>query len=467
MSELLSRRRFLQYSAVAAGALLAACAPKAEEEAAEVVKEVAETKQEEAKPAAKEPVEIIYWHPWGGTFGDLVDRIAAAFMEDYPEIKVTVTRTEWDVYMAKLLTGVAAGNPPDVAMMWNSEGRVYTMADKDGIVPLEAVAAAGELEELEAAIHPPLWEIGRYKGKVYGVAQWAQHYMIYYDKGLFDELGVDHDAPPKTFDELDEFADTLYEFEGSNVKRIGFTPTWMRPFMPAFDGQWLDADGAPSANHPNNIQCLEWMSGYGKRYGWTKISEFRAAQESGSAQNPLLIGRYAMEHSGPWNIGVLLEYRPEGWEYGLWPVPEHPDHPGSSVFTYGDIPVIPRNCLHPEAAWQLVKYLTGVTNPEAYAGLFMTGRRPHMPMSPAVAESSAFKKVIDAFPGFDLFLKTYYNADRYVYPFKTPIADYYGQRQSAAQDRACLGEQTAEEALNQCQDEVMDEWEKYLTDQGA
>ena len=456
----LSRRRLLKLSALGGSALLlAACQPR---EVAVDEPAVTEAEAPGIQMAVRTPGQMVYWHPWGGTFGDLVDRIAEAFMEDHPDINVTVTRTDWAVYMARLLTGVAAGTPPDAAMVWNAQGRVYTLADRRAIVPLEAVAEPGELEELEAAVHPPIWELGEFEGKVYGVPQWSQAYMLYYNKQLMLEEGVDIDNPPQTFDELDDLADSLYDFDDrGNLRRIGFNPTWLQPWMPSFEGQWLDANGDPSLNHPNNIETLEWMSGYAKRYDWTRISEFRGAQEGGSPQNPLLIGRYAIEHSGPWLTGVLLEYKPEDWEYGLWMMPQHPDRPGVSVFTYGDVPCIPRNNRNPEAAWQFVKYLTGVTNPDAYAALWSIGRRPHMPISQEVADSSAFARIYEQFPGFKDFVDFYFSADRYLYAPKIAIADYMVQRMDAWRDRCLLGETTPEEALETAQQEVMDEWQRY------
>lgn len=485
--ERLTRRSLLKGATIAmAGLAAAACQPKVVEkviketvvverpvekvvketvvvkEAVEVEKEVTRIVEKAAEPVKKEKVTLTYWHPWGGTFGNLVNRIADSFMEDNPHITIEVTRVEWAAYMQKLLTAVASKTPPDAVMCWNAEGRVYTLADKKAIMPFDALGSEAELAELQQAVHPPLWELGRFQGKVYGVPQWAQAYMIYYNKKIIEEAGFDPEKPPKTFADLDVMADKLFEFDDKgNVRRIGFSPTWLRPYLPCFGGQWLDENGNPTANHPNNVAALEWMAGYGKRYNWTKISEFRAAQDSGSPQNPLIIGRYAMDMSGPWTIGVLKDYAPKDWEYGLWMLPEQPNYPGVSVFTYGDVPVVPTGCPHREETWQWIKYLTGVTNPRAYADLWIIGRRPHMPISRQVAESKAFDTVCDMFPGFRKFLDFYFTADRYMYSAKIPIADYYIQRFVAWRDKAVLQEVTPQQALDNCQDEVMKEWQKY------
>lgn len=476
----ISRRDVLRASAVVvAGAALTSCQPRVVEkvlketvevekviertvEVEKVVKETVEVIVEAPTPAPTEPVTMTYWHPWGGTFGDLVNRIADSFMEDNPHITITVTRVEWDAYMQKLLTAVASAAPPDTVMCWNAEGRVYTLADKKAIMPFDAIATEDELAELEAAVHPPLWELGRFQSKVYGVPQWAQAYMLYYNKRVLEEAGVDPDSPPQTFEDLDSIADKLYEYDQrGNLTRVGFTPTWLRPFLPCFEGQWVDDAGEPTANHPNNIQALEWYADYGKRHDWARISEFRGAQDEGSTQNPLVIGRYAIHHSGPWDLGTLKDYAPADWEYGQWMVPQHPDHPGVSVFTYGDVPVVPTGCPNPEATWQWVKYLTGVSNPRAYADLWIIGRRPHMPISKQVAESPAFDMVCDMFPGFRQFLDFYFTADRYLYSPKLPIADYYVQRFQAWRDRASLQEVSPQEALDRCQEEVLKEWAAY------
>ncbi|MBN1400301.1 MAG: hypothetical protein JXA74_05670, partial [Anaerolineae bacterium] len=91
----------------------------------------------------------------------------------------------------------------------------------------------------------------------------------------------------------------------------------------------------------------------------------------------------------------------------------------------------------------------------------VVGRRPHMPSSQVVAESSAFDVVKSMFPGFDQFLAKYYDAPRYTFPPKVPIAEYYISRFGAWRDRAMLLEMTPQQALDGCQEEVMKEMANY------
>ena len=132
----LSRRDFLRMAGgFAAGTMLVACQPKPEGPAEQVAKETP-TAAKEAPPPAEEPITIVYWHGWGGRFGEWVDRIAAQFHEDNPDIVIEPLIVAWDELYPKLLTAVAAGTPPDTKTGRNdchAPSDNMTMVDPNGL----------------------------------------------------------------------------------------------------------------------------------------------------------------------------------------------------------------------------------------------------------------------------------------------------------------------------------------------
>ena len=124
----LSRRRLFALGGIGGGAaLVAACGPTPGAPAEPGT---------QPKAGTKAPTEIVYWASWTGAFEEMVKRIANAFMAKNPDVKVNhlvIPSAEMD---AKILTGVAAGNPPDVAMIWGAQ-RVYSLADQGALQPVE------------------------------------------------------------------------------------------------------------------------------------------------------------------------------------------------------------------------------------------------------------------------------------------------------------------------------------------
>ncbi|MFQ9802023.1 MAG: extracellular solute-binding protein [Clostridia bacterium] len=60
------------------------------------------------------------------------------------------------------------------------------------------------------------WPNGTYKDEIYGIALFHHAFIFAYRKDLFEKAGLDPEAPPKTWDELKEYAYKLTEKEGYN-----------------------------------------------------------------------------------------------------------------------------------------------------------------------------------------------------------------------------------------------------------
>lgn len=65
---------------------------------------------------AAKPVEIEYWTLFSGGDASYMDAIVEEFNRQHPDIKVNSTLVEWAEYYTKLMTSIATGNAPDVAV---------------------------------------------------------------------------------------------------------------------------------------------------------------------------------------------------------------------------------------------------------------------------------------------------------------------------------------------------------------
>ena len=114
-----------------------------------------------------------------------------------------------------------------------------------------------------------------------------------------------------------------------------------------------------------------------------------------------------------------------------------------------------------------VTFLTGFGGEEEYASLYLMppkgGGRPHNPISRKLLDSSAWKPVMDQYPGYDQFMKTAFGDETkfILTPPKLPIAAFLDSRYRAQVEKAMLGEITPKQAIDAAQKEVSDEWAKY------
>ena len=138
-------------------------------------------------------------------------------------------------------------------------------------------------------------------GKWYALIRSVDNRLLYWNKEAFQEVGLDPDKAPATWDELKQFAIRLTK-RGSGAggfDRIGFTPSTARPTTTSSPGR----TGAPSrprtARRPRsrsaqNQEALQWMADLVKDIGgWDALEEFRKSWGT-NAQDPFILNQLAM-----------------------------------------------------------------------------------------------------------------------------------------------------------------------------
>lgn len=215
-----------------AALLLTACtavtpvAPAAEQPAAEA-------------PAASGEQTTITWALWGEP-SELVShqRVADAFMAEHPEIKIEIWNQPWSDYFTQIQALWASGDSaviPDVAFLW----------------PTPRYAAEGVLEPLDPFVAesgynledywPGLLDSAMYEGIVYGFPRDIEVNVLYYNKDIFDEVGIDYPTDDWTWDDLQAAAEALTVKDASgNTERYALA-------MDASDGskffKWVEQNG--------------------------------------------------------------------------------------------------------------------------------------------------------------------------------------------------------------------------------
>ncbi|MFH1744095.1 MAG: extracellular solute-binding protein, partial [bacterium] len=206
---------------------------------------------------------------------------------------------------------------------------------------------------------PNIWEYGMFSDKKYGVPTALCLLMIYYNKTIFREMGLDPDCPPKTLDELTSVAHrlSLYD-ENDKLKRIGFVPSTTYIWFWNFGGRIYDAETRRFTFHsPENLRALEWMTSFYREYGIDQYRRFVATYgEYDSPNNPLYTGKFAMREDGQWQISFIKQYAPS-LDYGIMPYVSMVEGQKSVSSVSGSFWVIPTGCPHPEEAWEFLHWL--------------------------------------------------------------------------------------------------------------
>ncbi len=314
-----------------------------------------------------EVIEIDFWQIWTGDRLYLVDEVISRFEALYPGIKVNAQLIgNSDLILRdKLVTAVAAGSPPDVAMigrdlsvelgMYNGMLDLRPFLEKDGIY-LEDIFYPTVIESLEDPY-------GRIEG-IYFLPQLinAGNYL-YYNKDIFDAAGISEQLVPRTFDELAEIGRKLTETDADgNLTRIGIDvfehkmPSQYQAWVNAAGGSLFSEDRRTVLMGPNSValETLDWMADF-----TNQINRGRVAIERLHTWDitRYIQGKAAMALGEDYHYFMIQAQAPE-MEFGVASVPTKTGEPYQPelrlTWGYG----IPARAKHPEAAWLFVKFLT-------------------------------------------------------------------------------------------------------------
>lgn len=201
-------------------AVVAGCAVPAPPPVSAPAEEAAPAEGGEAAAPAAEGARTITWAVWGSPAEIAThQKVADAFMAENPDFKVEIMGEPWNDYFTKMQTLWASGDAaaiPDVLFLW----------------PTPRYAADGVLENLDPYIEkagydlsdfwPALLESASYDGSVYGFPRDISVEVLYYNKDIFDEVGVEYPNENWTWDDLAAAAEALTVIDGSGrVERYG------------------------------------------------------------------------------------------------------------------------------------------------------------------------------------------------------------------------------------------------------
>lgn len=332
-------------------------------------------------------VVLDYWEKWTGHEGEAMRRVVDEFNNQQDEI--------WVRYFAmsgidqKAMIAIAGGNPPDIIGMGNFSIPAY--AECDAIIPLDELAdeAGIHREQYAAAVWPML----THRGKLWGIVNTCGALALFYNKALFRDAGLDPERPPRTIDELDDYAARLTREDGRDLLRAGFLhmePDWWTWFWGSYFGGTLydEASDQARADSEANRRAYQWVQSYPRRLGADRVLRFQSGFGAyGTPENPFLTGKVAMTNQGPWLANMIRAYRPD-MDYGVAPFPVDAGlhDPAAPIgLLDSDVLVIPRGARHPRHA---MRFIAHTQKPEIVEYLSSV----HCKNSPLARSSDRFVK---------------------------------------------------------------------------
>lgn len=154
----------------------------------------------------------------GGETAKLIEGICQEFSEEHEDIVVDPIYTgNYDDTVTKIQTAIQGGTPPDVFVSLATQR--FTMASTGMAMPLDELIEE-DGKEGEAYINDFLdgfMEDSYVDGKIYSIPFQRSTMIVFYNKDMFKEAGLDPKQPPKTWDEMIDYAVKLTNKEHYGV----------------------------------------------------------------------------------------------------------------------------------------------------------------------------------------------------------------------------------------------------------
>lgn len=308
-------------------------------------------------------------------------KIIEMFEAENPDIQVQLEPVGSGDYYARILTQIAAGDPPDLLQI--GDDAVPMFVDKGAFLPLDDFIADAQYP-LDVSIYlPGVMEPGQWNGAQYLLPKDFSPLAIYYNKKLFDEAGVAYPQEGWTWDDLLATAQQLTKTDASgNVTQWGIQlpgpwTTGFEYWVAAAGGRLISEDGTTFAGYMDSPEVQAAVQFYADFYNKYKVAPPPADMNAfGGGNSEFDSGRAAMRLFGRWPQSGMKDN--PNIELGVAPLPAGVERAGVLFWGGFGISSLSEN---PEAAWRFLRYYTGAEGSEVWKDWAL-------PTVKSVAESS-------------------------------------------------------------------------------
>lgn len=320
---------------------------------------------------AQEPTELtfVFWN-WGADAQPGWEKIFAEFEAEHPDITINLLPVEgvnWGEYLEGTATLIAGGERPDV--MWVATEGVRLLVDLELALPLNDFIAEDEeeLAEFFADVEPVMVDAFNVDGNQYMLPYSWNGMVVYYNTTRLEEAGLEPPSPDWTRDDFLEYAQALTVDEDDDGAPEKYGWAWPNDGLFTSAIPWIFANGGDiltedycdtQLDSPEVIEALQFM--------YDLIYEYRVAPDPlgyNDIFNLFQTGDIAMFGAGRWPLANIIPAGFTDFDIQFWP--GNPER--LTEFGIDGFPIL-ATTQNPEAAWELVKFLTRAEVQEGLVG---------------------------------------------------------------------------------------------------
>ncbi|MCZ7526432.1 MAG: ABC transporter substrate-binding protein [Acidimicrobiia bacterium] len=352
--------------------------------------------------AGATPVEITMWHSMAEENLTTLEALAARFNESQGDVVVSLLQQpSYDETLTKFKAGLGGGDLPDLIQLEDTATQL--MVDSGAALPAQSCV---DDEGYDLSDH--LTRVIDYysvQGVLWPMPFNVSNPVLYFNKKMFTQVGLDPENPPSTLDELREASQTVVDAGAAPVGLAFKQDPW-------YLEQWMAMAGEPYVNNGNGrderatevvfenevgLEIFTWLSsmvadGLAQPASRTGFDNVLALGNLGAAMTmdtSAVLGTavQVLEAGGFPEVGL------EG--LGVAPLPG-PEGDGGTFVAGGSLFILDTGTpAEQEAAWRFAKFLN---EPESQAE--WAAGTGYIPITRSAAELPQVQELWERIPGF-------------------------------------------------------------------
>ncbi len=200
----------------------------------------------------------------GGPITKIIDGYARDFEAETPGVRVRpIYAGSYVDTLTKAVTALKGGDGPTMAVLLAVDA--HTLIDDKLIVPFDSVATSAEDSAWLRSFYPAFLANGRIGGQTWGIPFQRSTIVLFWNKQLFEQAGLDPARPPADWAEHAAMAARISkpgERWGTLIPATGFSYWLFQALQAQAGGMLANADGTQvSFDSPASLSALTYWQG--------------------------------------------------------------------------------------------------------------------------------------------------------------------------------------------------------------
>lgn len=245
--------------------------------------------------------------------------IKTGFEEKYPQYEIEWVTAPYGEIVNQVINQAGGGDKPDI--MFGESTWVPTLVDAGLAIPVSEVFTEDYLAKFDQnALKSCMTD-----GEVCGLPMYDCAFMLFYNKDLFEQAGLDPNTPPTTYDEMLKMAEKLSQLttaDGNKVYAFGQTTasvaisgSAINSMIFNFGGTVLDENGQLAIDNQgfkDAITMLQTLDQKGYNPQNAKLKDLRQL---------FATGQLAMYYDQSWGFNGVTTINPDAAEFAASAMP--------------------------------------------------------------------------------------------------------------------------------------------------